>query len=131
VVPHATRAALALGLLAAGVLAAGCSASRDGERGAAPPASGGERIGQPVRLANCRDWERATLRQRFGTVREIRRVAGGPVGSSRGYGNTLDDRRAYDLLDRACAREYARGFKLYKVYTRAAAFSEQRRPPPR
>jgi hypothetical protein len=81
-----------------------------------------------VRLANCRDWNAATLRQRYGTVREIRKVAGGRAGATGAYGNTLDDRKAYDLFDRACGRTYARGFKLYKLYNRAASFTP-RRPP--
>ena len=35
----------------------------------------------------------------------------------------LDDEKAYDLFDSYCENEFARGFKLYKLYARAAAFS--------
>jgi hypothetical protein len=34
----------------------------------------------------------------------------------------LDDERAYELLQSYCAHYFARGFKLYKLYERAAAF---------
>jgi len=103
---------------------AGCT-SDSSRQGSGAQGSGGERIGVPVRLANCRDWEKATSRQRFGTVREIRRVLGGPVGGEGGArGRTLKDQQAYDLFDRACAQRFAKGFKLYKLYARAAAFSQ-------
>ncbi len=53
-------------------------------------------------------------------------MLGRPVGGEGGAtGRTLDDRRAYDLFDRACGRSFAKGFKLYKVYSRAAAFSRR------
>jgi hypothetical protein len=35
----------------------------------------------------------------------------------------LSDDRAYKLLQGYCAKPFARGFKLYKLYTRAAAFA--------
>jgi len=119
----ARRAGLAL-LLALAALA-GCSSDSKQQQGS-PGSSGVERIGTPVRLANCRDWEKATLRQRFGTVRELRSVLGGPVGGEGGArGRTLDDKQAYDLFDRACKQQFAKGFKLYKLYSRAAAFSQR------
>ena len=34
----------------------------------------------------------------------------------------LDDKRAYKLFDSLCAQHFARAFKLYKLYERAAAF---------
>ena len=124
-VQDAARAAVALLLLGAAL--AGCS-SGDGN---APPtrSAGGDRIGTPIRLADCTDWERASLRQRLGTVREIRKIAGGPTGTVKDqYGNTLPDEKAVKLFDRACRQSYARGFKLYKLYNRAAAFSAPRKP---
>jgi homoserine acetyltransferase len=80
--------------------------------------------GESVRLASCSDWKRATIAQRREKVGELRAFAGGPVGSSAGiqHGPVLDDDRAYKLLQSYCANYFARGFKLYKLYTRAAAF---------
>lgn len=123
-VQDAGRAAVAALVLAL----AGCSSGSGGDR-AAPPGAGADRIGTPVRLANCTDWKRATLRQRVGTVREIRGIAGGPTGTVKDqYGNTLPDEKAVKLFDQACRQYYARGFKLYKLYNRAAAFSAPRKP---
>ena len=34
----------------------------------------------------------------------------------------LDDDRTYTLMQSFCANHFARGFKLYKLYERAAAF---------
>jgi hypothetical protein len=81
------------------------------------------RFTRPTQLVQCRDWNEANPRQRAGTLDALRRFAGGPTGSPGGYGRTLDDEQAFELFDRWCERPYARGFRLYKLYTRAAAFS--------
>jgi len=77
-----------------------------------------------VRSANCSDWKKGSIDQRRSTVYHLRKFAGGPVGSSAGIqkGPVLDDGRAYRILDSYCAKYFARGFKLYKLYERAAAF---------
>jgi hypothetical protein len=82
----------------------------------------------PLRLAECSDWRKGSVDQRHGTVVQIREFAGGPVGSSQGIqkGPVLDDAQAYLLLDRYCSKRFARGFRLYKLYTRAAAFAGRR-----
>jgi len=81
-------------------------------------------VGESLRLASCTDWKFATVAQRKVTVEQLQKFAAGPVGSSAGIktGPILSDDRAYKLFQRACARSYARGFKLYKVYEHAAAF---------
>ena len=43
-------------------------------------------------------------------------------GEGGARGRTLDDKQAYDLFDRACKQQFAKGFKLY---SRAAAFSQR------
>ena len=114
--------ALTVAVLAA---LAGCG----GDEGGAPsvPVQGLD-VGQSISLADCDDWKQASTEQRLGTIRELRNFAGGPVvGSSpdqpHGSGSVLDDSKAYDLLDNYCKNELARGFKLYKLYQRAASFS--------
>jgi hypothetical protein len=82
----------------------------------------GPSLGAEVRLADCHDWERGDVTERLGTIREIRNFAGGPVGEEGGHGATLEDEEAYQLFQNYCEQEFARGFKLYKLYTRAAAF---------
>ena len=90
------------------------------------PAEAGARIAAPLQLADCRDWHKATPAERQGTIRQLRGFAGGPVGESPGlHGATLDDDAAYQVLDDSCRHDYARAFKLYKLYTRAAAFRKQ------
>jgi hypothetical protein len=77
-----------------------------------------------VQSADCSAWKRGDVRQRRSTVVALRRFAGGPVGSSAGIQNgpVLDDKRAYRVLQSYCSKYFARGFKLYKLYERAAAF---------
>jgi hypothetical protein len=77
-----------------------------------------------VRTADCTDWKKGKVAQRRSTVVALRKFAGGPVGSSAGIKNgpVLDDGRAYRVLQSYCKRFFARGFKLYKLYERAAAF---------
>jgi hypothetical protein len=79
----------------------------------------------PYRLAECTDWRKGSVEQRQGTVAQIREFAGGPVGSSQGIqrGRVLADSQAYLLLDRYCSKRIARGFRLYLLYVRAAAFA--------
>jgi hypothetical protein len=83
----------------------------------------GPHLAVPLRLADCTDWRKADVSQRLGTVRELRDFAGGPTGSPGSHGNVLEDKRAYELFQNYCAHYFARGFKLYKLYTRAASFS--------
>jgi hypothetical protein len=77
-----------------------------------------------VRSADCSDWKKGSLPQRRATVVRLRKFAGGPVGSSAAIkrGPVLDDGRAYKVLESYCKNHFARGFKLYKLYERAAAF---------
>jgi hypothetical protein len=77
-----------------------------------------------VRQADCADWKQGSEDQRETMVFYLRKFAGGPVGSSAGIqrGPVLDDDSAYKVLDSYCSKYFARGFKLYKLYGRAAAF---------
>jgi hypothetical protein len=97
-----------------------------GESGGDPPASGaGPALVAPINLANCTDWKQASVDQRLATIDQVKEFVGGPVAGTEGSGGTLDDDKAYDLFENYCAEEFARGFKLYKLYSRAAAFSDQ------
>jgi hypothetical protein len=117
VVHHAARAALAA---LATLALAGCMGGSP-EEGQASLGSGA-RIGAPTQLVACADWSEADVRERYGTIEALREFAGGPTGSPSGRGATMEDDEAYRLFERWCAESYARGFKLYKLYTRAAAF---------
>jgi hypothetical protein len=109
----------------------GCGGSKP--TGQPPPevSGSGVQLSQPITVADCTDWEAGSVEERLGTVRQLRDFAGGPVvggvgdGAQSGRGAVLDDEKAYDLLETYCANEYARGFRLYKLYERAAAFAGQ------
>lgn len=80
-------------------------------------------LGADYRLADCRDWRRGGPAARRGTIEELRGFAGGPVDAGRG--NVLTMQEAYRLFQNWCSQPYAKYFKLYKLYTRAAAFVPQ------
>ena len=113
------RAGLVVGAVA--LFLAGCGGSHQKGWARYDQAPG---VGASIRSANCADWEKGTPDQRRGTVVKLRQFAGGPVGSSARIqrGPVLNDERAYQLLQSYCANHFARGFKLYKLYERAAAF---------
>ena len=112
--PRAVCAVLAL--LAALTLAA-CN---DGESDSNDQGSGASAT--EARLVDCADWRSADEGRRDDIVEALRRFAGGPSGSPAGRGATLGDDDARRLFDSYCAQEFATGFKLYKLYTRAASF---------
>jgi hypothetical protein len=131
VVHHPAKALTARRVLAPLVLplvalAAGCGSGSTTQ----PQIDVGPNVGQPINLADCNDWNQANTGQRLGTIHELRNFAGGPVvgnnaSSPSGTGAVLDDKKAYDLFNSYCKESFARGFKLYKLYERAAAFSGQ------
>ena len=101
-----------------------------GSGSSTPPRLGaGPNVGASINLADCNDWKHATVEERLGTIRQLKNFAGGEVvgGSGTnpdvGTGAVLDDKKAYELLDHTCDVSFAQGFKLYKLYERAAAFS--------
>jgi hypothetical protein len=98
--------------LAAGValLVAGC--------GGGQPASP-EPFGVALQVADCRDWRESSPQQRQSAVEQLKETVAGP----RKEGNTLPDDVAYSTLDARCKPEFARGFLLYQLYIRAAAFT--------
>jgi hypothetical protein len=109
----------ALLILIALVALAGCG----GDDGSAQQSQQGPALGDPINLANCEDWTGGSVEERLGTIREIREFLGEPVPGTGGTGAVLEDDQAYDLFEGWCENEFARGFKLYKLYARAAAFS--------
>jgi hypothetical protein len=97
-----------------------------GESSGDPPPSGaGPALVAPINLADCADWNEASADQRLATIDQLKDYVGGPVAGTEASGETLDDDKAYDLFENQCSEYFARGFKLYKLYSRAAAFSDQ------
>ena len=52
-------------------------------------------------------------------------MVGNNASDPSGTGSVLDDKQAYDLFDNCCKESFARGFKLYQLYQRAAGFEGQ------
>jgi hypothetical protein len=119
------KARFASALICCAVLLAGCGGD-NGSSGSEKRVNDRPLQTLPValRYAECSHWRKGTVEQRRGTVVLIREFAGGPVGSSRGIqkGREIDDGVAYRLIDRACSKRFATGFRLYLLYTHAAAF---------
>jgi hypothetical protein len=72
-----------------------------------------------LQLADCQDWREASPQQRQSVLDQLERTVAGP----RKEGNTLSDDAAYRTLEARCKPEFARGFLLYQLYIRAAAFT--------
>jgi hypothetical protein len=81
---------------------------------------GSIRAGSVAQLAQCSDWNAGTRAERLATIADIR----AQVNQAGADGPTpnLTDGAAYSLFQRACANSYALGFRLYKLYLRAASF---------
>jgi hypothetical protein len=113
------------GLLAAaaalivGGLLAGCG-SESAANGGEVTGVGQEVAGSVAALAQCSDWAEGSRAERLATIHDIReqlnQTGGGEPTSD------LGDEQAYALLQRACRQDFATGFRLYKLYARAAAF---------
>jgi hypothetical protein len=83
----------------------------------------------PLGQASCTDWNRAGEPGRLELVERVRAFAGGVVNTGEaniGTGAVLANADAHGLFDGWCARAYAQGFLLYKLYTHAAAFAHRR-----
>jgi hypothetical protein len=80
-------------------------------------------VGEPINLADCTNWNDASVEERLGTIAQLRLFNGARVPGTQSNGPTLDDQKAYDLFENYCSNEFARAFKLYKLYGRAAGFA--------
>jgi hypothetical protein len=112
-------AALACGALAA----AGCGGQSEATEATEPAARGvGEvKAGSVAPLAQCRDWNAGTREERLATIEDVRSQINLEDGTVEAP--ALSDEEAYDLFEDACRPAFAEGFRLYKLYARAAAFN--------
>ena len=110
----------ASGLVATALVAvalAGCGADSPAED--ETEEVGPLRAGSVASLVQCSDWLAGDRDQRIATLHDIREQVN-QTGSE--PTTDLSDEQAYGVLQRACSQPYASGFRLYKIYTRAAAF---------
>ena len=123
-------AALAAALLLLTALG-GCGSGDDepaGDQGrpdSAVDISGTEPVGQMVAgsaaaLVTCRDWRGAGEDERLATIADVRsKLAPQDAGIELPQ---LTDEEAAEVFDNSCRPEWASGFRLYKLYAKAAGF---------
>jgi hypothetical protein len=73
-----------------------------------------------ARESECEDWKQLNTEDRLSVIGGIKAGFGAPIPEGRPV--TLPDKEAYDLFERYCEQPFAKRFKLYKIYIRAAAF---------
>lgn len=116
----------ALVLLAVCVLAVSACGGDDSESSTAEQdgeaaALGEVRVGSVAQLAQCSDWERGSREERLATIDDIREqinLRDGTVQTPE-----LSDDAAYEVFESTCSQDFAKSFRLYKVYARAAGFA--------
>ena len=101
-------------VLAVAALVAGCGASTPARPTGGPAGLSAAQL----QVADCGDWKRLSLRERYEVLDQLRSVAAGPDHK----GATLPQQKAYDTIDGRCSHYFARGFLLYEMYNRAASF---------
>jgi hypothetical protein len=113
-------------MLAALIAATAClplSACGEDEANGASDAQpvGPNRAGSVAQLADCTDWNSGDDAEKLATVQDIQ----AQVNQAGADGPTPDlpDGQAVDVLDNICENDYAAGFRLYKLYVRAAGFA--------
>lgn len=113
--------AAAAALLCCLALLSGCGAV---SQGSTLPATSSADVGESARSDTCAQWQAGSVAQRHGALLRLRKFASSPVGSSAGIqsGHVLGENEAYKLFQSFCSHRFARAFKLYKLYERAAAF---------
>lgn len=118
------RLVIVIAILALAGAVGGCGTQPADPAAASAPAQvtgvGSIRAGSVAQLAQCSDWNGGTKPERLATIADIR----AQVNQAGADGPTPDltDEAAYALFERACANDYALGFRLYKLYLRAASF---------
>jgi hypothetical protein len=117
---------LILTLLAALVALTGCGAD-DGAGGDSAGTTEAVGVGEIVRagstaqFANCRDWRRGTVEERYATIEDIR----GQLTPQRSETarSDLPDEDAYRLFEKTCATGFSDSMRLYKLYATAEAYA--------
>jgi hypothetical protein len=112
--PAVLAAALAIAALT------GCGGSGDGATQEVEGV-GIVRAGSTAQFANCRDWRRGTVDDRYATIEDIRGQL--TPQSSETAESDLSDEAAYELFDHTCANDFAADLRLYKLYAHAQAFA--------
>ena len=111
--------ARALAAAAAALCIAACGSTASDETPAKPL---GKPLGGSVApLASCGDWNGGARERKLATIADIRsQVNRTDTGVD---SPPLSNSEAMRLFDRECARSYAKSFRLYVIYARAAGWA--------
>ncbi len=97
-----------------------CGGGEDESKSASKPL-GQELAGSVAHLAQCKDWVGGSRERKLATIEDVRaQVNRRDTGIQ---APPLTDEEALGLFDRACANRFARSFRLYVLYARAAGFA--------
>lgn len=135
---RAAIAALA-GVFALAFAGAGCGneetaaevgAGSTGEPQGVVDISGTEPVGEMLAgsvapMVQCRDWNGATAEQKLATIEDVRSQIN--LQDSGIEMPALTDEEALEMFDGSCRPSWAQGFRLYKLYARAAGWVTMKR----
>ena len=109
--------AVVAAVVAASLALASCGSQ---ERPGAEPL--GEKLGGSVAtLVNCGDWAGGARERKLATIADIRNQVSRDDTAVKAP--PLSDSEALKLFDLECSRSYAKGFRLYVLYARAAGWA--------
>lgn len=104
------------------VMLAGCGGGDSGSEKA--KGVGIVRANSTAQFANCRDWRRGTVEQRYATIKDIRlQLDPQTPGTAQ---SELPDQTAYRIFQKTCAADFSASLRLYKLYARAQAYAPLR-----
>jgi hypothetical protein len=82
------------------------------------------RANSTAQFADCKDWRKGSVEQRYATIRDIRLQLDPQTPDA--AQTELPDRTAYRLFQKTCAAGFAATLRLYKLYARAQAYAPLR-----
>jgi hypothetical protein len=132
------RAAALAGLVALTLAAAGCGSEDSQPASAAEPDGGKEVVdisgtepvgemlaGSVAPLVTCADWNDATEPEKLATIEDVRSQIN--LLDSGIDMPALTDDEAMEVFDGSCSPSWAYGYRLYKLYARAAGWVSLKR----
>lgn len=128
-----SRSRLVVLAAAAALAVGGCGDGGDGGSGSDGDQEDAEPVGEVLggsvaQLAQCSDWVKGTEPEKLATIADIRSQVNRQDTSVEAP--PLTDEEALELFDNACSETFAKGFRLYVLYARAAGFAPLTRDEP-
>jgi hypothetical protein len=83
--------------------------------------AGKEIAGSVVQFADCTDWRKATVDERYATITALKGQLTPQTAET--PQSALDDDDAYEVLQNFCRAKFSDKLRLYKLYVKAQGFS--------